>query len=79
MKVPAVKENCQAEQHGPTGIHQPRKTETSLQTRKEDICPFKNQHPFKQDLSKKYQYTLILGMYGVLLSLPELTKSTKTC
>jgi hypothetical protein len=32
----------QAEQRGPTGIHQPHKTETSLPTRKEDIiCPFK--------------------------------------
>jgi hypothetical protein len=41
MKVMTVKENRRAEQHGPTGIHQPRKTETSLPTRKEDICPFK--------------------------------------
>jgi uncharacterized protein YlbG (UPF0298 family) len=41
MKVTTVKENRRAEQHGPTGIHQPRKTETSLPKRKEDICPFK--------------------------------------
>jgi hypothetical protein len=41
MKVTTVKENRQAEQHGPAGIHQPRKTEMSLPTRKEDICPFK--------------------------------------
>jgi hypothetical protein len=41
MKVTTVKENRRAEQRGPTGIHQPRKTETSLPTRKEDICPFK--------------------------------------
>jgi hypothetical protein len=41
MKVMTVKENRRAEQRGPTGIHQPRKTETSLPTREEDICPFK--------------------------------------
>jgi hypothetical protein len=41
MKVTTVKENQQAEQRGPTCIHQPRKMETSLPTRKEDICPFK--------------------------------------
>jgi uncharacterized protein YlbG (UPF0298 family) len=41
MMVTTVKENRRAEHHGPTGIHQPRKTETSLPTRKEDICPFK--------------------------------------
>jgi hypothetical protein len=41
MKFTTVKENRRAEQRGPTGIHQPRKTETSLPTRKEDICPFK--------------------------------------
>jgi hypothetical protein len=41
MKVTTVKENRWAEQRGPTGIHQPRKTETSLPTSKEDMCPFK--------------------------------------
>jgi SOS response regulatory protein OraA/RecX len=41
MKVMTVKENRWAEQRGPSGIHQPRKTETSLPTRREDICPFK--------------------------------------
>jgi uncharacterized protein YlbG (UPF0298 family) len=41
MKVTTVQENRRAEQRRPTGIHQPRKTETSLPTRKEDICPFK--------------------------------------
>jgi hypothetical protein len=41
MKVTTVKENRWAEQHGPTGTHQPRTTETSLPTRREDICPFK--------------------------------------
>jgi predicted DNA-binding WGR domain protein len=41
MKVTTVKENRRAEQRGPTGIQQPRKMETSLPTRKEDICPFK--------------------------------------
>jgi hypothetical protein len=52
MKVTTVKENRGAEQRGPTGIHQPRKTETSLPTRKEDICPFKINTPFnkKDDL-----------------------------
>jgi hypothetical protein len=38
MKVSTVKENRQAEQRGPTGVHQ-RKMETSLPTSKEDICP----------------------------------------
>jgi hypothetical protein len=41
MKVTTVKEYRWADQRGPTGIHQPRKTETSLPTRKEDMCPFK--------------------------------------
>jgi hypothetical protein len=41
MKVTTVKENRRAERRGPTGIHQPRKTETSLPTRKEDIFPLK--------------------------------------
>jgi hypothetical protein len=41
MKVTTVKENRRAEQRGPTGIQQPRKTETSLPTRREDTCPFK--------------------------------------
>jgi hypothetical protein len=50
MKVATVKENRQAEQRGPTGIHQPRKMETSLPTRKEDMCPFKiNIHFNKKD------------------------------
>jgi hypothetical protein len=50
MKVMTVKETHRAEQRGPTGIHQPRKTETSLPTRKEDICPFKiNIHFNKKD------------------------------
>jgi hypothetical protein len=73
MKVKTVKENRPAGQRGPTGIHQPRKTEMSLPTRKEDtmmIC-FTYQ---KMDL-----YTLIAGMFGELLFLPVLTKSTKTC
>jgi hypothetical protein len=34
VKVTTVKENRRAEQCGPTGIHQPRKTEMSLPTRK---------------------------------------------
>jgi hypothetical protein len=45
-------------QRGPTGIHQPRKTETSLPTRKEDIifCPFKIKIRFnkKDDISFTY-------------------------
>jgi hypothetical protein len=41
MKVMTVKENRRAEQRGPTGIHQPRKMEMSLPTRKENIFPFK--------------------------------------
>jgi hypothetical protein len=41
MKVTTVKENHRVEQRGTTGINQPRKMETSLPTRKEDICPFK--------------------------------------
>jgi hypothetical protein len=41
MKVTTVKENRQAEQRGPTGIRQPRKTETSFPTRKKDIFSFK--------------------------------------
>jgi hypothetical protein len=41
MKVTTVKENRRAEKRGPTDIHQTRKTETSLPTSKEDICPFK--------------------------------------
>jgi hypothetical protein len=41
MKVTTVRENRWVEQRGPTGINQPRKMETSLQTLKEDICPFK--------------------------------------
>jgi hypothetical protein len=41
LKVMTVKENRRADQRGPTGINQPRKMETSLPTRKEDICPFK--------------------------------------
>jgi hypothetical protein len=41
MKVTTVKENRRAEQRGPTGIRQPRKTQTSLTTRKEDFFPFK--------------------------------------
>jgi hypothetical protein len=41
MKVTIVKENRWVEQHGPTGINQPRKTETSRPTRKQDQCPFK--------------------------------------
>jgi uncharacterized protein YlbG (UPF0298 family) len=41
MKVTKVKENRWAEHRGPTGIHQPRKMETSLPTNKEDMCPFK--------------------------------------
>jgi hypothetical protein len=40
IKFTRVKENRPAEQHGPTGIHQPGKTEMALPTRKEDICPF---------------------------------------
>jgi hypothetical protein len=53
MKVTTVKENRWAEQRGPTGIHQPRKMETSLPTRKEDICQFKINIRFskKDDLS----------------------------
>jgi hypothetical protein len=52
MKVTTVKEKQRAEQRGPTGIRQPRKTETSLPTGKEDICPFKINIPFnnKDDL-----------------------------
>jgi hypothetical protein len=41
MKVTTVKENHCVEQCGPTGINQPRKTETSLPTLKNDVCPFK--------------------------------------
>jgi hypothetical protein len=41
MKVTTVKENSRAEQCGPKGINQPQKTETSLPTRNEDMCPFK--------------------------------------
>jgi hypothetical protein len=41
VKVTTVKENRRAEQWGPTGIHQPRKMETSLPPRKEYIFPFK--------------------------------------
>jgi hypothetical protein len=52
MKVTIVKENRRAEQRGATGTHQPRKTEKSLPTRKEDICPFKTNIRFnkKDDL-----------------------------
>jgi hypothetical protein len=58
MKVTTVKENCRVEQHGPTGISQPRKTETSLPTLKNDACPFKINICFKKEdglfyLSKK--------------------------
>jgi hypothetical protein len=48
MKVMIVKENCRAEQCGPTGIHQPQKMETSSPTRTEDICPFKINIRFKK-------------------------------
>jgi hypothetical protein len=41
MKVVMVKDNRPVEQHGPTGINQPRKTETACPTRKEDQCQFK--------------------------------------
>jgi hypothetical protein len=41
MKVMTVKKNHWVEQHGPKGINQPRKMETSHPTRKEDQCPFK--------------------------------------
>jgi hypothetical protein len=40
MKVMTAKENRRAEQRGPTGIHQPRKTETSLPTREKYIGLF---------------------------------------
>jgi hypothetical protein len=56
MKVTAVKENRRAEQRGPTGIHQPCKTEMSLPTSKEDISPFKINIPFnKMDVLFIYQ------------------------
>jgi hypothetical protein len=41
IKVKTVKENHWVDQRGPIGINQPKKAETSLPTRKEDICPFK--------------------------------------
>jgi uncharacterized protein YlbG (UPF0298 family) len=52
MKVTTVKENRWVEQLAPTGTSQPRKTETSLPMRKEDICPFKINIRFnkKEDL-----------------------------
>jgi hypothetical protein len=65
MKVIMVKDNRRVvEKHGPTGINQPRKMETSRPTRKEDKCPFKiNIHlNLKEDLfylyPKKEQLTL---------------------
>jgi hypothetical protein len=85
MKVTTVTENRQAEKRGSTGIHQPHKTETSLPTRKEDdICPFKinirastRRITTCYNYQKMYYYTLLVGMCGVLLSLPELNKLTK--
>jgi uncharacterized protein YlbG (UPF0298 family) len=41
MKITTVKENRHVEQRGPTSINQPRKTETSLPTLKNEVCPFK--------------------------------------
>jgi hypothetical protein len=41
MKATTVKENHRVEQRGPTGINQPRKTETPRPAWKEDQCPFK--------------------------------------
>jgi hypothetical protein len=82
MKATTVKENCRVEQPGPTGINQPRKTETSRPTRKEDKHPSKiNIHVNLKDnlfyLSKKDQLMITVIMSGVVLSLLELTKSTK--
>jgi hypothetical protein len=49
MKITTlVEETRRAEQREPTGIHQPPNTETSLPTRKEDICPFKINIRFKK-------------------------------
>jgi hypothetical protein len=41
MRVMTVNKNTRVEQRGPTGINQPRKTETSRPTQKEDKHPFK--------------------------------------
>jgi hypothetical protein len=41
MKVTTVKENHRVEQHGPTGINQQWKTQTSPPTMRNDVCPFK--------------------------------------
>jgi hypothetical protein len=49
MNFTTVKENRRPEQRGPTGIHQPGKTETPLPIRKEDIFSIQNQHPFQQE------------------------------
>jgi hypothetical protein len=48
MKVTSVKENRRAEQRGPTGIHQPRKTEITTHKERRHLS-IKNQHPFQQE------------------------------
>jgi hypothetical protein len=71
VKVTTVKYNRGVEHRGPTGINQPRKMETSLPTRKNDVCPFKIKIHFnKKDdlfyLSKMDQYTLTVVISGLL-------------
>jgi hypothetical protein len=81
MKVMTVKENRRVEQHGPTGINQPRKTDTSHPTWKEYQCPFKHTFEPKRTTCftypKKDQLPLTVVVSDVVLYLSELTKSTK--
>jgi hypothetical protein len=81
-KVTTMKENHLVEQRGPTGIDQPRKTERSLPTLKNNVCPFKINIHFNKKVDLFYllktdQYTPTVIMAGVLLYLLELTNSTR--
>jgi hypothetical protein len=85
MKVTTVKENRRAEQRGPAGINQLRKNGDLTPNEEGRYLSIQSQHPFHQEgrlvllYPKMDQYTLTVGMRGLPLSLPELTKLTKMC